>query len=52
MHGDFRSAEFWDVETRPYAIQLTSPLGEAAKRYVAGNTRWLGAMEMITRGSV
>jgi ubiquinone/menaquinone biosynthesis C-methylase UbiE len=44
MHGAFRSAGFWGVETRTYAIQLTSPLGEAAKRYVAGNAKWLGAM--------
>lgn len=44
MHGAFRSAGFSDVETRPYAIQLTSPLGEAAKRYVEGNASWLGAM--------
>ncbi|PZS16880.1 MAG: methyltransferase [Pseudonocardiales bacterium] len=44
MHGAFRSAGFSDVETRPYAIQLNSPLGEPAKRYVEGNARWLGAM--------
>jgi ubiquinone/menaquinone biosynthesis C-methylase UbiE len=43
MHGAFRSAGFWDVETRPYAIQFTSPLGEAAKRYVAGYAKWLEA---------
>jgi ubiquinone/menaquinone biosynthesis C-methylase UbiE len=42
MHGAFRSAGFQDVTTRPYVIQMTSPLRNAEKRYLTKNATWLG----------
>lgn len=43
MHGLFLRSGFVDVSTTPYAIQKVPPLGPAAKRYMQGNGKWLGA---------